>query len=61
VIQILSDHDAQLDAKDQVGRTPMTFAEGIFLAVRPPVAKPNAIALLKQLMTNAPATPASQP
>jgi hypothetical protein len=25
------------------------------------VAKPNAIALLKQLMTNAPATPASQP
>ena len=52
---------AQLDAKDQVGRTPMTFAEGIFLAVRPPVAKPTAISLLKQLMTNAPATPASQP
>jgi hypothetical protein len=39
----------------------MTFAEGIFLAVRPPVAKPNAIALLKRLMTNAPTTPASQP
>jgi uncharacterized protein len=61
VIQILADHGANLDAKDQVGRTPMTFAEGIFLAVRPPVAKPKAIALLKQLMTNAPATPASQP
>jgi hypothetical protein len=28
----------------------MTFAEGIFLAVRPPVAKPEAIALLKKLM-----------
>jgi uncharacterized protein len=61
VIQILADHGARLDAKDQVGRTPMTFAEGIFLAVRPPVAKPNAVALLKQLMTNAPAAPASQP
>ena len=28
----------------------MTFAEGIFLAIRPPVAKPEAIALLKKLM-----------
>jgi ankyrin repeat protein len=61
VIQILADHGAKLEVKDQVGRTPMTFAEGIFLAVRPPVAKPNAIALLKQLMSNTPATPASQP
>jgi hypothetical protein len=32
------------------GRTPMVFAEGIFLAIRPPVAKPDAIALLKKLM-----------
>ena len=38
----------------------MTFAEGIFLAVRPPVAKPEAMALLKQLMERiAPASPAS--
>jgi hypothetical protein len=28
----------------------MTFAEGIFLAIRPPVAKPEAMALLKKLM-----------
>ena len=34
------------------GRTPMTFAEGIFLAIRPPVAKPEAMALLKKLMAN---------
>ena len=50
VIQILADHGAKLDVKDTAGRTPMTFAEGIFLAIRPPVAKPEAMALLKKLM-----------
>ena len=50
VIQILADRGATLDVKDNAGRTPMTFAEGIFLAVRPPVAKPEAMALLKKLM-----------
>jgi ankyrin repeat protein len=50
VIQILADGGARLDVKDTAGRTPMTFAEGIFLAVRPPVAKPDAMALLKKLM-----------
>jgi uncharacterized protein len=49
VIQILADHGAVLDAKDKEGRTPMVFAKGIFLAVRPPVAKPEAIALLEKL------------
>jgi hypothetical protein len=32
----------------------MTFAEGVFLAIRPPVAKPDAIALLKKLLANQP-------
>ena len=50
VIQILADHGAKLDVKDNGGRTPMTFAEGTFLAIRPPAAKPEAIALLKKLM-----------
>ena len=50
VIQILADHGAKIDPKDNEGRTPMTFAQGIFLAVRPPEAKPKAMALLKQLM-----------
>ena len=50
VIQILADHGATLDVKDAAGRSPMTFAEGIFLAIRPPVAKPEAMALLKKLM-----------
>jgi ankyrin repeat protein len=49
VIQILADHGAKLDVKDNAGRTPMIFAQGIFLAVRPPEAKPKAIALLNQL------------
>jgi ankyrin repeat protein len=49
VIQILADHGARLDVKDSGGRSPMTFAEGTFLAIRPPAAKPEAIALLKKL------------
>ncbi len=50
VIQILADHGAMLDVTDSGGRSPMTFAEGTFLAIRPPAAKPDAIALLKKLM-----------
>jgi ankyrin repeat protein len=61
IIQILADHGAKLDVKDAAGRTPMTFAEGIFLAVRPPEAKPQAIALLKHLMTTSAAGSASRP
>jgi ankyrin repeat protein len=61
IIQILADHGAKLDVKDIAGRTPMIFAQGIFLAVRPPEAKPKAIALLKQLMGNAAATAVVSP
>jgi len=50
IIKILAEHGAKLDVKDKEGRTPMTFAQGIFLAVRPPEAKLKAIALLNQLM-----------
>jgi ankyrin repeat protein len=50
IIQILADGGARLDVKDIADRTPMTFAEGTFLAVRPPVAKPEAVGLLKRLM-----------
>jgi ankyrin repeat protein len=49
IIQILAAAGARLDVKDAGGRSPMTFAEGTFLAIRPPVAKPEAIALLKKL------------
>jgi hypothetical protein len=32
----------------------MTYAEGVFLAVQPPVAKPSTIALLNSLMGKTP-------
>jgi ankyrin len=49
MVQLLADHGAMLDVKDKQGRTPMTFAEGVFLAVQPPVRKPATIALLEKL------------
>jgi len=50
MIRLLAERGAKLDVKDKQGRTPMTFAEGVFLAVQPPVKKPSTIALLQQLM-----------
>ena len=49
MIKLLAERGAKLDVKDKQGRTPMTFAEGVFLAVQPPVRKPATIALLEQL------------
>jgi len=49
IIQLLAEAGARLDVKDAGGRSPMTFAQGTFLAIRPPVAKPEAIELLKKL------------
>jgi ankyrin repeat protein len=60
IMQILADHGAQLDPKDKEGRTPMTYAQGIFLAIRPPVAKPQAVALLKQLSNRSSNQPSNQ-
>jgi len=50
MVKLLVTAGGKLDVKDSQGRTPMTFAEGVFLAVQPPVAKPTTIALLKELM-----------
>jgi len=49
IIQLLADAGAKLDVADVGGRTPLVFANGTFLAIRPPVAKPEAIELLKKL------------
>jgi hypothetical protein len=49
MVKLLAEHGSKLDVKDKQGRTPMTFAEGVFLAVQPPVRKPTTIALLQQL------------
>jgi len=49
MVKLLAEHGARLDIKDKVGRTPLTFAQGVFLAGYPPQAKPSTIALLHQL------------
>lgn len=49
IIRFLVSKGAKLDAKDKEGRTPMTWAEGVFLATIPPKAKPSSIALIKEL------------
>jgi uncharacterized protein len=50
MVKLLAANGAKLDLKDKQGRTPMTFAEGVFLAGQPPVRKPTTIALLQELM-----------
>jgi ankyrin repeat protein len=50
MVKLLAAAGAKLDVADKQGRTPMTYAEGVFLAVQPPVSKPSTIALLKSLM-----------
>lgn len=49
VVRYLVDNGASLDAKDAQGRSPMTWAEGVFLATHPPERKPETIALLTEL------------
>jgi ankyrin repeat protein len=49
IIRFLVEKGATLDVADKQARTPMVWAQGVFLATHPPVAKPATIALLKQL------------
>ena len=58
MVKLLAAAGSRLDVADKQGRTPMTYAEGVFLAVQPPVNKPSTIALLNSLMGKAPATAA---
>ena len=50
IIQFLVDKGAKLDVKDNEGRTPLNWAEGVFLATHPGVPKPSAIELIKGYM-----------
>jgi ankyrin len=50
IVKFLASKGARLDVKDNEGRTPVDWAEGVFLATHPPEPKPSTIALLKQLM-----------
>jgi ankyrin repeat protein len=50
IIEWLVEKGARLDVKDNEGRTPLTWAEGVFLATHPAKPKPSSIALLQKLM-----------
>jgi ankyrin repeat protein len=53
ILEWLVSKGARLDAKDNEGRTPLNWAEGVFLATHPAKAKPSSIALIKKLMGKA--------
>jgi hypothetical protein len=50
IIKYLFEKDARLDVKDKEGRTPLNWAEGVFLATHPGQPKPTSIVLIKKLM-----------
>jgi ankyrin repeat protein len=54
IMKFLVAQGARLDVKDKEGRTPLTWAEGVFLATHPARPKPSTIALIKEL-SSAPA------
>ena len=49
ILAFLVQKGARLDVKDNEGRTPLVWAEGVFLATNAPQAKPSTIALIKKL------------
>jgi ankyrin repeat protein len=49
IIELLVQRGARIDLADKEGRTPLTWAEGVFLATNSPVAKPSTMALLRRL------------
>src|SRR5436309_7693594 len=53
IIRFLVGKGARLDVKDKEGRTPLTWAEGVFLATHPAKPKPSSMALIRQLMGRA--------
>jgi len=50
VIELLAARGARLDVPDAQGRTPLVWAEGVFLATHPPQRKPETIAVLERLL-----------
>lgn len=56
ILKFLVSQGAKVDVKDKEGRTPLAWAEGVFLATHPARPKPGTIALIKQL-TAGPSSP----
>jgi ankyrin repeat protein len=56
IIELLAKNGARLDVKDKEGRTPLTWAEGVFLATNSPVAKPSTMALIRKLLATSSAS-----
>jgi hypothetical protein len=50
IIEFLVQKGARLDVKDASGRTPITWAEGVFLASVGAERKPSTVVLLQKLM-----------
>jgi ankyrin repeat protein len=50
IIRWLAANGAQLDIADGVGRTPVVWAHGVFLATHPPVDRPETVALIESLL-----------
>jgi ankyrin repeat protein len=50
IIRWLAANGARLDVADAQGRTPLTWAHGVFLATHPPVDRPETAALLESLL-----------
>ena len=50
IIRYLAANGAALDIADKEGRTPVTWAHGVFLATHPPVDRPETAALIEELM-----------
>jgi uncharacterized protein len=49
IIEFLVQKGAKLDIADKEGRTPLTWANGVFLATHAAVPKPSSIVLIKKL------------
>jgi ankyrin repeat protein len=54
IIRFLVEKGARLDVKDKEGRTPLSWAQGVFLATHPAVPKPSSIALISSLQAGRP-------
>jgi ankyrin repeat protein len=50
IIRFLHAEGARLDVPDNQGRTPLTWAGGVFLATHAPEAKPGTMALIRELL-----------